>query len=252
MNELLLNRLKNARTESGLKQQEVAKQLGLKANTISNWEQGRTEPNIDTFVKLCNIYKIDCAALLTDAYAFIHTGTDISFQEYDIIKKYRNLDKQGRLHIDTILNWETERIKELSEQQKQNVKIQKEIPSLRIIQYYQRFASAGKGEYLFDDIPTDIIKVKDTPVSRKADFVIGVNGNSMEPDYYDGEKVFVEKTSALEIGEIGIFVQRENCYIKELGKNGLISKNKEYPLITPSEDIHVIGKVLGKVEECYG
>lgn len=29
-----------------------------------NWEKGRAEPDIDTFVKLCNIYEIDCARLL--------------------------------------------------------------------------------------------------------------------------------------------------------------------------------------------
>ena len=53
MNELLVNRLRIARTESGLKQQDVADKLGIKANTIGNWEKGRTEPDIDTFVKLC-------------------------------------------------------------------------------------------------------------------------------------------------------------------------------------------------------
>lgn len=248
MNELLVDRLKNARTECGLKQQEVAKQLGLKANTISNWEQGRTEPDIDTFVKLCDIYKIDCAALLADVYAFKRIGSDISLQEYDNIKQYRNLDKQGRLHVDTVLGWETERIKELSRQHKQDTKTQKEVPPFRIIQYYQRLASAGKGEYLFDDIPTDTIKVKDTPVSCKADFVIGVNGDSMEPDYYDGEKVFVEKTADLEIGEVGIFVQGENCYIKELGKNRLVSRNKKCLDVIPTEGVRIVGKVLGKVE----
>ena len=97
MNELLVNRLKNARNKCGLKQQEVANQLGVKANTISNWEKGCTEPDIDTFVKLCNIYQIDCAALLTDVYAFKRIGTDINLQEYDHIKQYRNLDKQGKL-----------------------------------------------------------------------------------------------------------------------------------------------------------
>ncbi len=119
MNELLVNRLKNARNKSGLKQQEVANQLGVKANTISNWEKGRTEPDIDTFVKLCNIYQIDCAALLTDVYAFKRIGTDINLQEYDHIKQYRNLDKQGKLHVDTVLEWENERIKELSKKYRQ-------------------------------------------------------------------------------------------------------------------------------------
>lgn len=176
----------------------------------------------------------------------------IEYEEIEHIKKYRNLDEQGRLHVNTVLDWETERVKKLSRQQKQNTKAAKETPQLRIIQYYQRLASAGKGEYLFDDIPADTIKVKDTPISCKADFAIGVSGNSMEPDYYDGEKVFVEKTAHLEIGEVGIFVQGENCYIKELGKDRLVSRNRKCLDVIPTENVRIVGKVLGKVEEYYG
>ncbi|CUP47853.1 helix-turn-helix domain-containing protein [Hungatella hathewayi] len=109
MNELLVDRLKSARIASGLKQQDVAEKMGIKANTISNWEKGRTEPDIDSFVKLCDIYKIDCASLLSDVYAFDRIGTDISLTEYDHIKKYRDLDDQGKEHVDSVLDWETER-----------------------------------------------------------------------------------------------------------------------------------------------
>ena len=64
MNELLITRLRNARIENNMKQQDVADILGIKPNTLSNWEKGRTEPDIDTFVKLCDIYQIDCSSLL--------------------------------------------------------------------------------------------------------------------------------------------------------------------------------------------
>lgn len=71
----------------------------------------------------------------------------------------------------------------------------------------------------------------------------------MEPDYCDGEKVFVKKTADLEIGEVGIFLQGENCYIKELGKNRLISRNKDCLDVIPTENVRVVGKVIGKIEE---
>lgn len=109
MNELLIDRLKTARITNGLKQQDVAEQMGIKANTISNWEKGRTEPDIDSFVRLCDIYKIDCASLLSDVYAFKRIGTDISLSEYDHIKKYRVLDEHGKDMIDTVLNKEYSR-----------------------------------------------------------------------------------------------------------------------------------------------
>lgn len=109
MNELLVERLKNARNNKGLKQQEVADQLGIKANTISNWEKGRTEPDIDTFIKLCQIYQIDCAALLSDIYAFNRVSNDISLAEYEIIKNYRDLDDHGKEMVDFTLKKEWER-----------------------------------------------------------------------------------------------------------------------------------------------
>lgn len=113
MNELLVERLKTARTDKGLKQQDVAEQLGIKANTISNWEKGRTEPDIDTFVKLCDIYEIDCASLLSDVYTFKRISKDITLAEYNCIKKYRDLDPFGQETVDIILDRETERVQEL-------------------------------------------------------------------------------------------------------------------------------------------
>lgn len=111
MNELLVNRLRNARTDKNMKQQEVADILGIKPNTLSNWEKGRTEPDIDTFVKLCDIYEIDCASLLTDVYAFKRIKSDISFIEYEHIKKYRDLDEHGKKMVDFTLQEEYERSK---------------------------------------------------------------------------------------------------------------------------------------------
>ena len=72
----------------------------------------------------------------------------------------------------------------------------------------------------------------------------------MEPTFYDGDKVYVKKMTSLDIGDVGIFmINGSEVYIKELGKNGLISHNQKYKTIKPAEfkEIQVIGKVLGKV-----
>ena len=71
----------------------------------------------------------------------------------------------------------------------------------------------------------------------------------MQPTYFDGEKVYVEKTDDIFIGDIGIFTRGCDCFIKELGKDKLISHNKAYPDIPASDDIVVVGRVLGKVDE---
>lgn len=107
-----------------------------------------------------------------------------------------------------------------------------------------KIAAAGNG-YYFDDIPTDTIEA---PYKEGADFIIGVSGDSMEPTYNDGDLVYVEKSQIINIGDIGIFMLNNECYIKEAGENGLISHNSKYTLIPGNKNIHCIGKVLGKVD----
>lgn len=53
-------------------------------------------------------------------------------------------------------------------------------------------ASAGTGQWLGDDEYTTRVDVLDTPEARRANVVIEVMGDSMLPDYRDGDKVLVK------------------------------------------------------------
>jgi len=106
MNDVLLSLLKNARQAKGLKQNDVALKLGLKGNTISNWEKGRSEPDIETFIKLCSIYEINATELLEKAYRNLSDSSEFTVQEQKHIKKYRALDERGKKTVDNLLNYE--------------------------------------------------------------------------------------------------------------------------------------------------
>lgn len=232
----------------------LSKASNIPYTTIDNWyKRGYDNLQLPTLKKLCSFFHTSLDFWLkediTDPDYGKANGFEISYQEMEHIKKYRCLDPQGKETVSYILDRETERVNQLSQQDIRIRELEAQTTPTRIITYYQRLASAGTGEYLFPEIPTDTITVKDTPVSRAADFVIGVNGHSMEPDYSDGEKVFVKKTDELNIGEVGIFVQGNQCYIKELGETHLISRNKECSDIIPVNDVYLVGKVIGKVEE---
>lgn len=54
MNEYLVAQLKQGRLDKGLKQSDVTKLTGIKNTTLSNYENGITEPNIDTFCSSAN------------------------------------------------------------------------------------------------------------------------------------------------------------------------------------------------------
>ena len=43
------------RKESGLTQMELARKLNVKQNTISNWENGKSKPDIITTTKLAEV-----------------------------------------------------------------------------------------------------------------------------------------------------------------------------------------------------
>ena len=117
--------------------------------------------------------------------------------------------------------------------------------SYKEIPCYPRLASAGTGEYLFDDIPTSTIKI-DAREYPKADYAIQVNGDSMEPTYYDGDTLIVERNAIPEIGKTGIFIVDGISYVKRLGNGELISDNKAYNNIVGQYG-ECLGKVLGKI-----
>lgn len=57
-------RLKMIRIESGKTQKDVYLELGISPNGYASYEQGRTEPNVDTLIKLCKIFDVSADYLL--------------------------------------------------------------------------------------------------------------------------------------------------------------------------------------------
>lgn len=63
-------RLKELRTEKGLKLKEVADALGLTISAISNYEQGLREPSIEILKKFCDLYDVSADYIIgrVDSY----------------------------------------------------------------------------------------------------------------------------------------------------------------------------------------
>ena len=117
--------------------------------------------------------------------------------------------------------------------------------------YYDHPASAGTGQYL-NDVRVERIEL---PVDIDADFVIPIKGDSMEPDYHDGDLVFIQTSVDLNDGVIGVFNYNGDAYIKQL----VIDKDQAYlhslnPAykdmpITPDTDFRIIGEVVDLYRE---
>lgn len=50
---------KKARQLAEFSQEEVAKKLNISTATLSNWESGKTSPNIKQYKALCSLYNLE-------------------------------------------------------------------------------------------------------------------------------------------------------------------------------------------------
>lgn len=81
-------KIKNARTGAGLTQEQAAEALGVSRQTVSNWENEKTYPDIVSVVKMSDLYHISLDHLLKE---------EIPVQGYlDYLEESTNLVKSRK------------------------------------------------------------------------------------------------------------------------------------------------------------
>ncbi len=103
-------RLKEARLMNNMTQEQVAEKIGVAKSTFTGYEKGNSEPNMITISKIMNVLKIDANYLWQDEADF---PMEVSYDEMNHIKKYRDLDDHGKEMVDMVLEgeharWEAE------------------------------------------------------------------------------------------------------------------------------------------------
>lgn len=66
MDKKFCDNLKAIRKSCGFTQKQVADALNVVESCYANWEQGRTEPNIEALRKLCKIFSVSATELIND------------------------------------------------------------------------------------------------------------------------------------------------------------------------------------------
>lgn len=237
-------RLKARREQLGITQPQLAEMLGVSKGAIGNYETDANSPKATILFKVFDVLKCDANYLFQDEMGNSYP-MKVSYDEYEFIKKYRNLDDHGKELVNFTLNKETERIEcygKLGEASRPVTAF-----PMRLISYYFKNASAGTGQLVIDNLPDKDIEIPDKPEYRNVSYAIGVNGSSMEPAFQDGDILLVEATQEIEVGDIGIFQINNECFVKKLGEKELISLNKDYKNIPLDETAATLGKVIGKL-----
>ena len=121
----------------------------------------------------------------------------------------------------------------------------------RSIDIFENAVSAGTGNFLVDG-PKETVCIDESILPEDTTFGVRISGDSMEPEFHDGQIAWVLQQESVANGEIGIFALNGEAYIKKLqnDKDGifLISLNEKYAPIKVSENdrLDIFGKVLGK------
>lgn len=228
------SRIKQRREELGLTQPQLAKMIGVSKGSIGNYESEISCPNENILIKLFSALDCDANYLYYDDIT--KSEEQLDSKEKSLIKKYRTLDPYGKKAVTSVLDIEFERCTYIPEPNREE-----------LIEVSINYApvSAGFGDELEDYEQWEKASVPLTPESRKADFILVVDGDSMEPKFHNGDYILVRKQPAVDIGQIGIFGVDGKGYVKKYGGDKLISLNKKYPDIPLDEESRCFGLVLG-------
>ena len=92
--------------------------------------------------------------------------------------------------------------------------------------------SAGTGEWQDDNFKEEIEYDGQIPTH---DYVVRVNGDSMQPLFEDNQILFIRKTNDVRDGQIIVCTLNNETYVKKIMGNRLVSLNKKYDDIQINE-----------------
>ena len=212
----------------------VCSDCGLSQGIHSKWKD--SVPKSDAIIKIAKYLNVSIDYLLT--------GKDVSIPtEYQsLISSYEQLSNNNKQLLNCIISSMIEI--QTSNEKRSEIKL-----STRDIRLMTNKVSAGTG-YNLEGADFVTIQVINTPEAQKADYAVTVEGESMSPDFHEGDIILVKKQSSIEKGQVGIFIFNNEGFIKEAGDGCLISRNPKFKNIVPKEDDQIvcIGLVIGKAE----
>lgn len=221
--------IRRSRLSLGLRQEDLGKHLDVTANCISNWEAGRSRPDLSQIPLLCRILGITP----DEFFGF----PALSTEERRVVSLFRSLDEDAAEYALQMLSG-------LS-----GLRSRPTRPAeLRPVFAGGLWAAAGTGTPLEDARGTTVL-LRRNALTDLADEIVTVNGDSMEPVYSDGDRVLVCHRELPRPGQVGIFTVDGQGYIKEYQSNRLVSLNRLYPdiILTEDSDVRCYGRVLGKI-----
>lgn len=244
------DRINAIRKEKRMSIDDLCALSGVPKGTLSKITANiTTNPTLDTIQAIakaleCRLDDFD------DNPRLLQKAMPLPDEALRIAYDYDDLDPHGKRMVRVVIDEEMNRMSEKAKSPYLEVvrppEDDDEIPAYEVL-FGVAAAAEGSGAEL-DDFDGHVT-VTANDETRQADLVIKVEGRSMEPDYHDGEYVLVRLQPEVEIGEVGVWMIDGRGYIKERGRNRLISRNPDVPDVRINEqDCRCIGKVIGELD----
>ena len=241
-------------SERNCKQAELSRATGIPPSTLTGYVKGTSLPIPGNVQKIADFFGVPKSTLdprfVTAnpvVYSIVGESNTPNYSTSSIQTIYDELRPPRQAKV---LTYAERQLKEQNEEETKENEVS-EIIQLYSYDYYDHPASAGTGQYL-NDVRVERIEL---PVDVDADFVIPIKGDSMEPDYHDGDLVFIQTSVDLNNGVIGVFNYNGDAYIKQLVidkeqayLHSLNPAYKDMP-ITPETDFRIIGEVVDLYRE---
>ena len=230
MNNSIGERLYELRRGLGISQRGLADELGrlgirVTNQAVSKWENGATLPNARQFLALCQILKV------TDVQAVFLGRSENDFLGGLNALGIKKLGEYAELLRLSGLYDESVEVPVLAEQ--------RSLPVYSLSNAVSGGHFLDSGEYVLMEVGEE--------VSLAANFGVRMAGDSMEPDYHDGDIVWMRQQQELFDGEVGVFLYKNGAFLKRLrdrvGGIRLQSVNRSYPdiVVTEPQSLRVLG-----------
>ena len=108
--------IKKLRKEKGMTQDELAEKLNVTRQAVSNWEMGKTQPDVDTLTRLAEIFDVSVERIIygKEKNSIIQGSTDIQIGPKEgismgaclaMIISYAKWQSIGWAIVHGMLNW---------------------------------------------------------------------------------------------------------------------------------------------------
>ena len=231
--------LKERRKKAKISQKDFAEMMNVTRNTVINWEADKSKPDYKLIPEICSILDIRIHELF-HMQENNNVG-QLSDLEERVIGNIRHLNPSSRRVVDKMISTMVEEELLAKDRELKN--------TFSIFLKRPGSCAAGIGNFVPDE-PPEYVFLRKNHINAKADGIVLVDGDSMEPVYHSGDYVYYEEIESANPGEDVIVDTDDGAVIKRIGNDHtLYSINPDIPYPKKYEDDMLVirGRVLGVV-----